>query len=129
MICVDTNVIVRFLTRDDERQYKKSYSIFKSQEIFIPDTVILETEWVLKFAYNFKPIEISDAFVELFGLRNIHLSNPAFIAKAIEWHKHGMDFSDALHLSQCQQLEKFYTFDKKLSSQAKGLSQCSVVAP
>ncbi len=44
MIAIDTNIIVRFLTRDDEQQYKKSFAIFKTKEIFIPDTVILETE-------------------------------------------------------------------------------------
>ena len=129
MISVDTNVIVRLLTRDDERQYKKSYSIFNSQEIFIPDTVILETEWVLRYAYNFEPEDICNAFVNLFGLKNIHLSNPSFIAQAIEWHKRGMDFSDAMHLTHCQQHEKLYTFDKKFSSKAKNLTRCAVMLP
>ncbi len=129
MISVDTNVIVRFLTRDDERQYKKAYAIFKSQEIFIPDTVILETEWVLRYAYGFEPEDICNAFANLFGLKNIHLSNPSFIAQAIEWHKQGVDFSDVLHLTHCQQYEKLYTFDKKFSSKAKSLTQCSVMLP
>ncbi len=129
MIAVDTNVIIRFLTRDNERQYKKSYSIFNVQEIFIPDTVILETEWVLRYAYNFEPEDICNAFVSLFGLKNVHLSNPSLIVQAIEWHRQGMDFSDAMHLSHCQQYEKLYTFDKKFSSEAKNLTRCSVVLP
>ncbi len=129
MIAVDTNVIVRFLTRDDEKQYKKAFSIFNTQEVFISDTVILETEWVLRYAYEFSPEEICNALVKLFGLSNIHLSNPAFIAQAIEWHKKGVDFSDALHLTQCQKYEKFYTFDKKFSAKAKNLTNCSVVSP
>lgn len=129
MISVDTNVIVRFLTQDDEQQYKKAYEIFKSQEIFIPDTVILETEWVLRYAYGFEPEDICDAFTNLFGLKSIHLSTPSFIAQAIEWHKQGVDFSDALHLTHCQQYEKLYTFDKKFSSKAKNLTQCLVVLP
>lgn len=49
MIAVDTNIIIRLLTHDDEQQYKKSFAIFNTQEVFISDTVILETEWVLKF--------------------------------------------------------------------------------
>jgi len=129
MISVDTNVIVRFLTRDDDQQYEKAYSIFQSYEIFIPDTVILETEWVLRYAYNFSPAEICKAFVCLFGLKNLHLSNPALVAQAIEWHEQGVDFSDALHLTQCQQQEKMYTFDKKFSLRADGLSKCTVVLP
>ena len=129
MIAIDTNLIIRFLTHDDERQYKKSFSVFNSQEVFIPDTVILETEWVLRYAYNFSPEDICGAFINLFGLKNIHLSNATFIAQAIEWHKQGMDFSDALHLTQCQQYEKLYTFDKAFSSKAKNLTSCSVISP
>ncbi len=129
MIAVDTNIIIRFLVHDDEKQYKKSFSIFNTHDIFIPDTVILETEWVLRYAYGFSPDAICDALVKLFGLNNIHLSNPAFIAQAIEWHRQGMDFSDALHLAQCQQYDKLYTFDKKFSVKAKGLSLCGVEIP
>ncbi len=58
MIAVDTNILVRFLTRDDEQQYQKSLNLFQNFNIFIPDTVILETEWVLRFAYKFKRLEI-----------------------------------------------------------------------
>ena len=53
MIAVDTNVVVRFLTRDDEQQYEKSLKLFQEQDILILDTVILETEWVLLSCYNF----------------------------------------------------------------------------
>ncbi len=129
MIAVDTNIIIRFLTQDDEKQYRKSFTIFNKQEIFISDTVILETEWILRYAYKFLPKDISNAFINLFGLRNVHLSNPTFIAQAIEWHKLGMDFSDAMHLTQCQQFEKLYTFDKKFISKAKKLTTCEVALP
>jgi len=76
MIAVGTNIIIRFLTHDDTKQYKKSFSIFNTQDVFISDTVILETEWVLRYAYEFSPDNICNALVKLFGLRNIHLSNP-----------------------------------------------------
>jgi predicted nucleic-acid-binding protein len=41
MIAVDTNIVVRLLTQDDEQQYNKSLKLFQEQDIFIPDTVIL----------------------------------------------------------------------------------------
>ncbi len=126
MIAVDTNIIIRFLTQDDVKQYKKSFSIFNNHNVFISDSVILETEWVLRYAYEFSAEEICNALTKLFGLTNIHLSNSVFISQAIEWHREGMDFSDALHLTQCQQFDKLYTFDKKFSSKAKGLTKCSV---
>lgn len=129
MIAVDTNIIIRFLTHDDEKQYKKAFSIFKTKDVFIPDTVILETEWVLRYAYEFSIEDICTAFVKLFGLNNVYTSNPAFIAHAIEWHRRGLDFSDALHLAHCQEYEKLYTFDKMFSSKAKNLTHCTVVLP
>ncbi|MCF6264092.1 MAG: type II toxin-antitoxin system VapC family toxin [Xanthomonadales bacterium] len=129
MIAVDTNIIIRFLTHDDTKQYKKSFAIFNTQDVFIPDTVILETEWVLRYAYEFSSANICDALVKLFGLGNVHLSNPTFIAQAIEWNRQGLDFSDALHLAHCQQHDKLYTFDKRFSSKAKSLTNCSVELP
>ncbi|MCP5410517.1 MAG: PIN domain-containing protein, partial [Chromatiaceae bacterium] len=52
MIGVDTNVLVRLLTRDDEAQFRKALKLFQQEEIFIPKTVFLETEWVLRYAYD-----------------------------------------------------------------------------
>ncbi len=43
MIAVDTNIVIRLLTQDDKQQHEKSLKLFQ-QDIFIPDTVILETE-------------------------------------------------------------------------------------
>jgi predicted nucleic-acid-binding protein len=129
MISIDTNIIIRFLTQDDQEQYKTAFSVFNSNDIFISDTVILETEWVLRYAYEFPSIDICDGLEKLFGLPNIHLSNPTHIAQAIEWHRMGLDFSDALHLTQSQQYEKLLTFDKRFSSKAKGLTHCSVELP
>ena len=44
MIAIDTNISVRFLTHDDAVQYKKAYKLFNEHDVFIADTVILETE-------------------------------------------------------------------------------------
>ena len=129
MNAVDTNIIIRFLTGDDARQFKKAFSIFNSEEIFITATVVQETEWVLRFAYKFPPEAICSALEKLFGMKNVHLSSPETFAQAINWYRHGMDFSDALHLSQCQQLDKLFTFDKKLIAKAKNLTECFVTLP
>ncbi len=91
--------------------------------------MILETEWVLRYAYEFSCEDICDALAKLFGLSNVHLSNPSHVAQAIKWHRDGLDFSDALHLTQCQQYEKLYTFDKKFAAKAKNLTNCSVELP
>jgi len=126
MIAADTNVIVRLLTHDDEPQYKRAFSLFSSELVFIPDTVIQETEWVLRYAYEFSAEEICCALSGLCGLKNVRLSDPTRIAQAIEWHKQGLDFSDALHLAQSQKCEKLCTFDRAFADQADGLGNCLV---
>ena len=129
MVGVDTNIIVCFLTQDNEEQFQKSLAIFNNHTIFISDTVILEVEWVLRYAYDFKPIAISKAFTKLFGLSNVTLSNATLIAQAIDWHNKGMDFADALHLVQSQKQECFYTFDKKFIKKSKSFKSCAVLLP
>jgi predicted nucleic-acid-binding protein len=129
MVAVDTNIIVRLLTQDDELQYQKSLEIFQTQTIFIPDTVILETEWVLRFAYKLKPVEICTALRKLFGLPNVNLSNTSLVYQALQWHETGLYFADAFHLAQSQNNVEFYTFDEKFVKKAKGLTNCEVKLP
>ena len=129
MIAIDNNIIVRLLTNDDTAQYNKAYNLFNEHDVFIADTVILETEWVLRFAYDFKTNQIADALNRLFGLPNVHINHPSRVAQAINWHKQGLDFADAFHLANSQQCETFFTFDKKMIKTAKSIDGCNVLAP
>jgi len=129
MIAIDTNIIIRFVTQDDELQFQKSKEIFQTHNVFIADTVILETEWVLRFRYKFKPNEICTALRNLFGLPNVHLNNPSLISQVIQWHENGLDFADAFHLANSQHCSQFYTFDEKFVKRAKGISQCDLKNP
>jgi predicted nucleic-acid-binding protein len=129
VISVDTNVLVRLLTRDDEAQFKASRKLFAAVEIFIPDTVILETEWVLRCAYELQPAAVCDAFRRVFGLRNVHLANGRSLAQAIVWHEQGLDFADALHLAASQGSESLKTFDGTFIRRARKIPGCSVERP
>lgn len=129
MIAIDTNIVVRLLTQDDAEQYQASHKLFASEDIFIADTVIIETLWVLGYAYYFTPKDINSALRKLFGLSNVHLSNAQLIATVLDWHEKGLDFADAFHLVLSQDLLKFKTFDDKFIKCAKKLSKCSVEKP
>ncbi len=129
MVAVDTNVVVRLLTGDEQRQYTKAVALFENHEVFLPDSVVLETEWVLRYAYEFSGAEICTAFRKLFGLTNVHLSDPARMARAIAWHEQGLDFADALHLAQAEPCERFFTFDAKFIRKSRGLARCTVIGP
>jgi len=129
MISVDTNIIVRLLTKDDPSQYRKAFSLFKKENIYIPTTVVLETEWVLRYAYDFTSSNIISAFRSLFGLPNVELEDPIETAQALEWNEQGMDFADALHLTKSKRTDKFITFDKRLISKAKTLADIPTGKP
>ena len=129
MIAVDTNIVIRMLVKDDLEQFQHSLKLFQEKDIFICDTVILETEWVLRFAYKFSPPEIYQAFSKLFGLPNVYLKNANAIAQVLNWHQAGLDFADAFHLAQSQHCLEFYTFDRQFLSKAKDLTECEVKQP
>ena len=129
MIAIDTNIIVRFLTQDDHTQYELSLRLFKQEDLFIPDSVLLETEWVLRFAYEFSPAEIVTALRKLLGLDNVYVEDGFKMAQVIDWHEHGLDFADALHLANSQHLPEFATFDEKFIKRADKKSKYLVRKP
>ncbi|HKM69718.1 MAG TPA: PIN domain-containing protein [Stellaceae bacterium] len=45
MLAVDTNVIVRYLTRDDVEQFAKSNALIRGEAVYVCTTVLIETEW------------------------------------------------------------------------------------
>jgi predicted nucleic-acid-binding protein len=127
MTGADTNILVRFLTRDDADQFNKALAFIKRETVFIPDTVWLETEWVLRYAYGFDRKAISQAFRDLLGLPKIHVHDKSHLLLAIEWHAAGLDFADALHLAASQETETFATFDQAFVRRATSLGRSCVV--
>ena len=129
MIAIDTNILVRLLVADHPAQYKASHTLFSSEDIFIPDTVILETEWVLRAAYALSPLEVCTAFGKTFGLPNVTITHPALMLQVITWHESGLDFADAMHLAHSQDKKCLKTFDNQFIKNAKKLTDCRVEKP
>jgi predicted nucleic-acid-binding protein len=129
MISVDTNVVVRLLTADDQQQFTQAKALFANESIIITTTVILECEWVLRYAYQFNQSEIATAFKSLFGLSNVRLQDPLVLEDAIEWFSQGMDFGDAIHLATSKNADAFVTFDKKLINTARKITNFPVREP
>lgn len=118
MHAVDTNVLVRLLTGDDAEQTKRAVALFKKETIFVPKTVLLETEWVLRRLYRLERMVVVTAFRKLFGLGNVEIEQPLVVTQALQWCENGMDFADALHLAGSQDSKKFATFDEHLKKSA-----------
>ena len=123
MRAVDTNVIVRYLTNDDPKQAAKARALIGHEPIFVPRTVLLEVEWVLRSVYDLPVARIIPAFRALAGLPGIMVEDASLVAKAMEWTEGGLDFADALHLAASASCETFLTFDKRFSRSAASLAR------
>jgi predicted nucleic-acid-binding protein len=92
VIAVDTNVVVRILVEDDAAQTRKSKAIFQDHVVFLSETVILETAWVLQKIYAFTPVTIVVGLKRLFGLPNVYLRDPDVLKFTLEWYEGGARF-------------------------------------
>ncbi len=128
MFAVDTNVIVRIVTDDDLDQTRRAVALFERERIFIAKTVLLETEWVLRFSYQLSREVISHALRNVIGLKQVAVEDPGDVAVALDWHDQGMDFADALHLASSGKALHFATFDEKMAKRARTLQAMDIVA-
>ena len=127
MIAIDTNVVVRFLTRDDPGQAARAKALLLAQPVFLSKTVLLESEWVLRSGYRFARDAIAAAFRGLLGLPGATMEDPPAVAQALAWYDVGLDFADALHLASSGPAGKFATFDEALVRRAKTLPKAPTV--
>jgi predicted nucleic acid-binding protein len=129
MLVVDTNVLVRYLTNDDTAQAARVRRLLHQRDVFVPLTVLLETEWVLRGVFDFPPKEVAKALRSFAGLPRVTLETPEAAATALEWAEQGLDFADALHLTAAQAHEGFVSFDKGLARTARRLGAPLVREP
>jgi len=111
VIAIDTNILVRLLVSDHAIQSKASRRIFASEDIFIPDTVFLESEWVLRAAFGLSVADVCMAFRRICGLPNVTVNDGQLLAQVIDWHEAGFDFADAFHLALSEGQDALMTFD------------------
>jgi predicted nucleic-acid-binding protein len=120
VIALDTNVLVRLLTQDDAEQARRADEVMaRPASKWIPTSVVLETEWVLRAAYGFDRGVVSEALRRVVGLEGVQVESRAVVLRALGWHAAGMDFADALHLAAAERAERFVTFDRRLRSAAQ----------
>ena len=62
MIGIDTNLLVRLFTNDDVKQARYAEKLIENNIVFISKSVLLETEWVLRYTYELGPDIILKAF-------------------------------------------------------------------
>lgn len=121
MTSLDTNVVLRFVTRDHPVQSPKARDLIQAGPVWVSKTVILETEWVLRSGYQTPRGEIAGILRAFLGLPQVTVEDPEGTALALELYADGFDFADALHLVTSRQIAQFATFDRDLRRRAARL--------
>lgn len=118
MLAIDANVIVRYLVDDHPEQAARARAIIDGEPVFVPVTVMLETEWVLRSAYGYDRSDVVHAMRAFGGLPTVSIDDADAVAAALDLAALGMDFADALHLGRSRHCEGFVTFDRRLTKTA-----------
>ena len=122
MIGLDTNVLVRYLTHDDEAQYARVTAFIdaatKQGEQFVVSTVVLcELVWVLGTAYDYSREEIARALEQMFATAQFEIERLDEARQALgDFRATNADFSDALigRINRSLGAESTVTFDRDL---------------
>ena len=121
MAGLDTNVLVRWLTADDAVQTAKAEDLFRKavargESLFIPITVTLELEWVLRSRYGFDRDRVLSAFNALLETQEFELQTETALERALALYRRGIaEFADCLHAGSCDAAGRtpLLTFDVK----------------
>jgi predicted nucleic-acid-binding protein len=117
MRAADTNVIVRILTRDDDRQVPLA-DAFIARGAWVSHLVLVESAWVLNRAYNLGHAEIATAIEMLLNHATISLQDADVVAAALDRYRErpSLGFSDCLVIEIARKAGHLPlgTFDKNL---------------
>ena len=122
-VALDTNLLVRLLTNDDPEQARRVADLIDdSSACFVPITVVLELEWVLRGAYQLPREAIIRAFRGLIAIRHLQLEQEQQVLQALEAYGQGLDFADALHLLRSEGCAALVSFDRAFAAKAGELA-------
>lgn len=124
MIGLDTNVLVRLLTRDDEEQALRAKAIFDTHgnedgELFVTDIVLVELCWTLERSYRLGRTDIANTVRALLDNATVKLESPTAARAALSNFETGsIGFPDCLivakaHLAGCSHT---LTFDRRMAA-------------
>lgn len=119
---VDTNIFVRYLTKDDPVKAAACLELFKQAErnevvLYTSETVVAEVAYVLSSArlYGLTHSQIRERLVPLLTLAGLRMPDKTVCLRALELYAaHAVDFEDALaaaHMER-QQISAIYSYDR-----------------
>jgi len=119
MIAVDTNILARFYCDDPDdpeaaKQRPRARRVMvDSPAVFVPLTVILEFEWVMRGFYEVAPETFCEAVEHLLGMPRVTVERWEAVKDALGLHRQGLDFADALHWACSKACSRLAAFDDR----------------
>jgi len=131
---LDTNVLIRYVTQDDAAQYRLACdmvagAITSGQPAVVTLLVILESEWVLRSAYQYDKAQIIAIFSDLLVSKNLFIEDETVLVQALRlWETRAVNFANCLILAKSLAMgcSEMFTFDKRA---AKKLPNCLLLGP
>ncbi len=109
---LDTNVLVRWLAEDDGAQVASAQRLFETARarrttFFVPVTVMLELEWVLRSRYGFDKSAVLGTFSALLETQELEFQAESAIERALHVYRLGAaEFADCLHAGICSAADR-----------------------
>lgn len=118
---LDTNVILRYLTRDDPKKAEACYELFQKAkqgkvELMTCEAVIAEVVYVLSSpsVYNLPREEIRSLLLPIINLRGLRLPQKRLFIRALDiYASQNVDFEDALSIAHMEKrkMKEIYSYD------------------
>ena len=122
MIALDTNVLIRYLTRDNPEQAEAARALLQGLTTngpgFICREVVIEVVWVLERSYRFRRERIANIVLELVATDTLVIEDDNDVAQAAAAYREGSaDFSDLMILAAANRVgaQPLYTFDRRFA--------------
>lgn len=122
MIGIDTNILVRYITQDDEHQGRLARRFLETQLTvdkpgFINNVVLSELVWVFETAYGYARETIAQALERLFESAVLQFESAQIVWRALNLYQQGQGFADALIflVNDTRSCSYTLTFDKRAS--------------
>lgn len=120
MIGLDTNVLARYFvaeaeadaTTENQRQAARRL-IESGQPLYLPKTVVLELEWVLRGYYGFAVDDVLRVLDQLLQNPLLTAEDRPSLEQAVAGLRSGLDFADALHHASCRGCEAVASFNDR----------------
>ena len=122
MIAIDTNIILRFLTRQPKAQFEAARALFRKGGLFVSVPVVMEVYFTLTGqVLAFAEAEALGALEAVLRLPGVTVQNAQEVFTAIGFAKQGLPFKDACVLAFCAEASQLVTFDKPFAKRAAKL--------